>query len=123
MMEKVIEHPSGVRVTIELPDGVPEAVFETLAVDIDIVSETQEDAVATLEAFGGLAVWEPLDRYSSSGEAKTVYLKGAGLVSRPLEFGLRIPTGRDVPVDETPFLTDLLAKQKAAVEADAAGAS
>lgn len=119
-MEKVIEHPSGVRVTVELPDGIPEAVFETIAVDIDIEAKTQEDAMATFGAFGGLVAWEPIDRYGhgSSGATQQAYLNGAGLVSRPLEFGLRIPTGRDEPVDETPFISELKVKQAEALAAD-----
>lgn len=105
-MEQVFE-VGKLRVTVEGPD-LPECVEVKVDVDLRADDAGEEAARASIEALGGLGVFE--DVSAAFGGTGILKLKGSDW--RTLEASLWVPTGRERPLPEAPFLKELRDKQR-----------
>lgn len=108
-MKRTITH-GPVTVEVTIPDDVPAEVVDTLAVDIDLHCETEELALASIAAFGGIGEFSVISRSYASSSAY-LNLKGAEIARSPFEFTLHVPTGRERPIPDAPFIAELRKEQ------------
>lgn len=110
-MERTFESKDGrVRTALLLPDGVPEEV--EAKIDIDFHAETEEQARAAIEAFGGIGSFETIAMPVAGGQHEYLHLRGHGFGAK-FQITLWVPSGeerRTMP----PFLAELKQEQDAA---------